>query len=88
MKRRNYGYGFDGPPTPWVDSENWPCVNDSHFAEIETQTIADDGEIELHIMKCAACGLTVQYYDDDDLHVHGYIVLGKSVDDLEFARAR
>ena len=85
MKRRNYGYGGD-PKTPWMDSENWPCLNDSHFPEIETQTIADDGEIELYIMKCAACGLTVQYYDDYDLFVHGYRIATGTFNDLEFAR--
>ena len=86
MKRRNYGYGIDGPPTPWVDSENWPCLNDSHFPEVETQIIADDDEIELYIMKCAACGLTVQYYDDGYLFVHGYRIATGAFDDLEFAR--
>lgn len=86
MKRRDYGYGFDDPPTPWVDPENWPCLSDSHFQEVETQTVADDGEFELYIEKCAICGLTVQYYDDDYLHVHGYSVSNRMLEDLESAR--
>lgn len=85
MKRYSYGYGFGRPLTPWVDSENWPCMNDSHFPEIETQTVADDGEIELYIMKCAICGLTVQYYDDYELFVHGYAISGNRFYDLESA---
>lgn len=85
MKRRNYGYG-DGPPTPWVDPENWPCLSDSHFPEVKTQIIADDGEIELYIMKCEICSLMVQYYDDYDLCAHGYNVANGTFDDLESAR--
>ena len=86
MKRRDYGYGFDGPSTPWVDSENWPCLSDSHFPEIDVQTVAEDGEIEPYIRKCEICGFTVQYYDDDYLHVHGYSVSNRMLEDLESAR--
>ena len=87
MKKREYGYDNDqSGASPWTDSQNWPCLSDSHFIEIESESIADDGEIELYMQKCAVCGLTVQYYDDDDLYVHGYIIAGKRFDDLESAR--
>ena len=85
MKRWHYG----DPPdlSPWMDAENWPCLNKSHCEEVETQVIADDGEIEMDTRKCAVCGLTVQYYDDDYLHVHGYLIAGRRFNDLESVRA-
>lgn len=88
MKKRDYGYDVDqSGASPWTDSKNWPCLNKSHFEEVENQVIADDGEIELDTRKCAICGLTVEYRDDDYLYVHGYLIAGKSFDDLESARA-
>ena len=86
MKRRNYGYGFDGPSTPWVDPENWPCLSDSHFPKVESHIALDDCEIESYIGKCEICGLMVQYYDDYELHAYGYSVSNRMFDDLESAR--
>ena len=86
-KKREYGYDNDqSGASPWTDSQNWPCLNKSHFIEVEIQSNSDDCEIELDIRKCVVCGLTVQYYDDDDLFVHGYIISGKRFDDLGSAR--
>ena len=85
MKKRHYG----NPPdlSPWMDSENWPCLNKSHtLSESPQVALADDGEIELYIQNCRICGLTVRYNDDYDLDVRGYTIAGRPFDDLESAR--
>ena len=87
MPKREYGYDNDqSGASPWTDSPNWPCLNKSHFIEVEIQSNSDDGEIEPDTRRCAVCGLTVQYRDDDDLYVPGYIISGKAFADLESAR--
>ena len=85
MKRWHYG----DPPdlSPWMDAENWPCLNKSHtLAENPQMTLSDDGEIDLYIQECRICGLAVRYNDDYDLTVQGYAIAGREFDDLEFAR--
>ena len=86
MKRWHY-YGNPLDLSPWMDAENWPCLNKNHtLAENPLMTLSDDGEMDLYIQECRICGLTVRYNDDYDLSVCGYTIAGREFDDLESAR--